>query len=62
LEADEARKVANLTLHFYDEDKSPPNRQMLLDIYRMADFVDSMLRRSMEAFKEFASDRVGAAG
>lgn len=49
---DEARKVANLTIHFYDQDKNPPNGQMLLDIYKMADFVDCMLRKSLEAFKE----------
>ena len=48
---DEARKVANLTIHFYDEDKNPPNGQMLLDIYKMADFVDCMLKKSMQSFK-----------
>jgi phosphate transport system protein len=49
---DEARKVANLTIHFYDQDKNPPNAQMLLDIYKMADFVDCMLRKSLEGFRE----------
>ena len=49
---DEARKVANLTIHFYDQGKNPPNGQMLLDIYKMADFVDCMLRMSLEAFRE----------
>ena len=48
---DEARKVANLTIHFYAHDRNPPNSQMLLDIYKMADFVDCMLRKSLEAFK-----------
>ncbi len=47
---DEARKVANLTIHFYDQDRNPPNGQMLLDIYKMADFVDCMLGMSLEAF------------
>jgi phosphate transport system protein len=49
---DEARKVANLTIHFYDQDKNPPNSQMLMDIYKMADFVDNMLRQSLEALNE----------
>ncbi len=49
---DEARKVANLTIHFYDQDKNPPNGQMLLDIYKMADYVDRMLKQSLEAFRE----------
>jgi phosphate transport system protein len=48
---DEVRKIANLTIHLYDKDKQPPNGQMLMDIYRMADFVDCMLRTSLEAFK-----------
>ena len=49
---DEARKVARLTIHFYDQDKHPPGNQMLLDIYKMAEYVDSMLRESLEAFKQ----------
>jgi phosphate transport system protein len=49
---DEARKVAGLTIHFYGQDKHPPNGQMLHDIYRMAEFVDAMLKKSLEAFKE----------
>ncbi len=49
---DEARKVAGLTIHFYDQDKHPPNGQMLHDIYKMAEFVDAMLKKSLEAFKE----------
>jgi phosphate transport system protein len=49
---DEARKVANLTLHLYAKDKQPPNGQMLLDIYRMAEIADCMLSKSLEAFKE----------
>lgn len=49
---DEARKVAGLTIHFYAQDKHPPNGQMLHDIYRMAELVDGMLQRSLEAFKK----------
>jgi phosphate transport system protein len=49
---DEARKVAGLTLHFYDQDKHPPNGHMLHDIFRMAEFVEEMLHASLTAFKE----------
>jgi phosphate transport system protein len=48
---DEARKVANLTIHFFDHDKNPPNREVLRDIYKMADFVDDMLQDALEAFE-----------
>jgi phosphate transport system protein len=48
---DEARKVANLTLHFYEQDKHPPNGQMLHDIYKMAAIVEAMLQQSLAAFQ-----------
>jgi len=49
---DEVRKVANLVIHFYDQDKTPPNNQILLDIYKMAERVDDMLEKSLDAFRE----------
>jgi phosphate transport system protein len=48
---DEARKVANLTIHFFDHDRNPPNGQMLRDIYKMADSVDCMLEKALKAFQ-----------
>lgn len=48
---DEARKVANLTIHFFDHDKHSPNREVLRDIYKMADFVDDMLEDALESFE-----------
>jgi phosphate transport system protein len=49
---DEARKIANLTIHFFDNGKNPPSKEILRDIYDMADFVDKMLVTSLEAFSE----------
>jgi len=49
---DEARKVARLTIHVYDNDGSPPNNQILRDIHTMADFVDRMLEMCLEAFND----------
>jgi phosphate transport system protein len=49
---DEARKIANLTIHFYDNGKPPPSNEILRDIYDMAGFVDEMLSLSLKAFIE----------
>ncbi|MET0070513.1 MAG: phosphate signaling complex protein PhoU [Candidatus Thiodiazotropha sp.] len=49
---DEARKIANLTIHFYDNGKPPPSNEILNDIYDMASFVDDMLTKSLQAFVE----------
>ncbi len=49
---DEARKIANLTIHFFDNGKNPPGKEILRDIYDMAEFVDKMLQVSLEAFSE----------
>ncbi|WP_316367543.1 phosphate signaling complex protein PhoU [Candidatus Thiodiazotropha sp. CDECU1] len=47
---DEARKIANLTIHFYDNGKPPPSNEILSDIYDMASFVDEMLSLSLRSF------------
>lgn len=47
---DEARKVANLTIHLFGHDKNPPSREVLRDIFKMADFVDCMLGKALDAF------------
>lgn len=49
---DEARKIANLTIHFFDNGKNPPSNEILHDIFNMAEFVDEMLVKSLEAFSE----------
>jgi phosphate transport system protein len=47
---DEARKIANLTIHFYDNGKTPPSKEILHDIFDMAEYVDAMLGLSLVAF------------
>jgi phosphate transport system protein len=47
---DEARKIAKLTIHFFDSGKNPPSKEILQDIYNMAESVDRMLQVSLEAF------------
>jgi len=49
---DEARKIAHLTLHFFDQGKTPPGNEILRDIYTMAEFVDQMLVISLAAFSD----------
>jgi phosphate transport system protein len=49
---DEARKLAQLTVHFYDNDTSPPNHQILRDIVNMSAFVGDMLGKSLDAFDQ----------
>ncbi|MET0089345.1 MAG: phosphate signaling complex protein PhoU [Candidatus Thiodiazotropha sp.] len=53
---DEARKIANLTIHFYDNGKNPPRSEILHDIYSMAEFVDEMLTQSLQAFIDLNVD------
>ena len=54
---DEARKIANLTIHFYDNGKTPPSNEILHDIYDMAEFVDEMLGLSLQAFADLDLDQ-----
>jgi len=49
---DEARKIANLTLRFFNQGKTPPGNEILRDIYAMAESVEHMLEVSLEAFRE----------
>jgi phosphate transport system protein len=49
---DEARKIANLTIHFFDNGQTPPNNEILRDIFNMAEIVEDMLIESLECFSE----------
>ncbi len=49
---DEARKIARLTIHFYDNDMPAPNNQIVKDITRMANFVDGMLDKAIQSYNE----------
>ncbi len=53
---DQARKIAQLTVHFYDNDASPPNAQILRDIVAMADYVGPMVAEAVEAFDQLDLD------
>ncbi len=54
---DQARKIAQLTVHFYDNDTSPPNAQILRDVYAMAGLVGPMVARAVQAFDQLDLDR-----
>ena len=47
---DEARKIAGLTIRFYEGSSRPPNEEILGDIYSLAEYVSRMLSRSMATF------------
>jgi phosphate transport system protein len=49
---DEARKIANLTIHFFGNGQMPPSKEILRDIYNMSDIVEEMLIESLECFSE----------
>ena len=50
---DEARKIAGLTVHFYDGENHPPSEQILRDIHSMANYVLDMMAQVMQAFSRF---------
>jgi len=47
---DQARRIARLTLYFYEKGNSPPNYNLLRDIPKLARLVDSMLETAISAF------------
>lgn len=49
---DEARKIAKLTIGFYNDQQSAPNPHIVRDLMKMVDFVEAMLKRSVQAFDE----------
>ncbi len=49
---DEARKIAGLTIRFYEGSHRPPTDDILRDIYRLADYVSTMLEQSMIVFDD----------
>lgn len=53
---DEARKIAGLTIRFFDAGQTPPAENILRDIYLLAAYVSEMLALSMEAFDDLNLD------
>jgi len=53
---DEARKIALLTINFYDNHNSAPSYAVIRDIIKMGEYVDGMLERAVRAFDELDLD------
>ncbi len=54
---DQARWVARLTIHFYEGDSLPPHHQLLIDISKMANYVDDMVENAVSAFDQLNLER-----
>ncbi len=53
---DQARRLARLTILFYDGDHSPPNYQLIADIPKLAKLVDSMVEKSILSFEKLSPE------
>ncbi|MEJ2177853.1 MAG: phosphate signaling complex protein PhoU [Gammaproteobacteria bacterium] len=49
---DEARKIAGLTIRFFEGSSRPPNEEILSDIHSLAEYVSGMLEEGINAFDE----------
>ncbi len=49
---DEARKIAGLTLRFFESGQKPPSDEILQDIYSLSGYVINMLETAMQAFDD----------
>ena len=57
---DEARKIAGLTIRFYEDDRRPPNEGILRDIYSLSSYVSNMLSESMISFDKLDLNQAAA--
>ena len=53
---DEARKIAGLTIRFFESGENLPSKEILEDIHGLSDFVISMLATSMKSFDDLDLD------
>lgn len=53
---DQARRIARLTVYFYDSDASPPSFRLISDIPKLAQLVDGMLEKAIAAFDQLDAD------
>ena len=53
---DEARKIAGLTIRFYESPTRGPNEEILRDIFSLSEYVADMLNKSMKSFDELDLD------
>lgn len=49
---DEARKIAGLCIRFYEGDQATPNEHILRDIFSLGKYVQNMLQRAMQSFRD----------
>ena len=49
---DEARKIAGLTIRFYESGEKPPSEEILSDIFSLSEYVSNMLNLSIQAFDD----------
>ncbi len=49
---DEARKIAGLTIRFFESDQKPPSEEILRDIHSLSAYVINMLEMAMRAFDD----------
>ena len=54
---DEARKIAGLTIRFFEAGGKPPNEEILSDIFSLSEYVSEMLSLSLEAFHSLDLDK-----
>ena len=53
---DEARKIAILCVHFYDQNTMSPSDVILRDIIKLTEVVDSMLEKAIRAYDDLDLD------
>jgi phosphate transport system protein len=49
---DEARKIAQLCIHFYDHNTTSPSEVIVRDMVKMSVFIDEMLDKAISAYDE----------
>ena len=53
---DEARKIAMLCVHFYDQNTTSPSDVIVRDVVKLSEFVDSMLDKALRAYDNLDLD------
>ena len=53
---DEARKIAGLTIRFFEAGQNPPSEEILRDIYSLSTYVINLLEMAMRAFDDLSLD------
>ena len=56
---DEARKIAGLTIRFFEPGEKPPSEEIMRDIFTLSEYVANMLSLSMQAFHDLDLELAG---